>query len=53
MTQEQDIAKAILKGTTLSLIDAARLVKNILDFMPKNSGMSEIQFALKLLNAAK
>ena len=53
MTQEQDIAKAILKGTGLSLIDAARLVKNILDFMPKNSGMSEIQFCSKIIDCGK
>lgn len=53
MTQEQDIAKAILKGTTLSLIDVARLVKNILDFMPKNSGMSEIQFCAKIIECGK
>lgn len=43
----------LLKGTTLSLVDAARLVKNILDFMPKNSGMSEIQFCAKIIECGK
>ena len=43
----------LLKGTTLSLIDAARLVKNILDFMPKNSGVSEIQFCAKIIECGK
>ncbi|MBO7521213.1 MAG: tyrosine-type recombinase/integrase [Opitutales bacterium] len=53
MRHEQDIAKAILKGTRLSLVDAARLVKNILDFMPKNSGMNEIQFCSKIIDCGK
>ena len=53
MTHEQDIAKAILKGTGLSLVDAARLIKNILDFMPKNSELTPAQFCGKIIDCGK
>ncbi len=53
MTHENDIAKAILCGTDLTLVDAARLIRSILDFMPKVSNLTEAQFCTKIIETGK
>ena len=53
MTHENDIAKAILNGTNLTLIDAVRLIRSVLDFMPKGSNLTEAQFCTKIIESGK
>ena len=53
MTHENDIAKEILCGTDLTLVDAARLIRSILDFMPKGSNLTEAQFCTKIIETGK
>ena len=53
MTHENDIAKAILNGTNLTLVDAARLIRSVLDFMPKGSNLTEAQFCTKIIESGK
>ena len=42
-----------MRGTGISLLDAARLVRNILDALPKNSSIAPIQFCAKVIEVAK
>ena len=42
-------AKRILTGTDVSVLDAARIAKNILDAKPKNFALTDLQFCAKLI----
>ena len=42
-------AKRILTGTDVSVLDAARIAKNILDAKPKNFALPDLQFCAKLI----
>ena len=53
MDNEIISAKTLLKGTGISLLDAARLVRNILDALPKNSSIAPIQFCAKVIEVGK
>ena len=53
MDKEIISAKTLLKGTGISLLDAARLVRNILDALPKNSSIAPIQFCAKVIEVGK
>lgn len=44
MTNEILSAITLLEGTSISLLDAARLVRNILDSKPQVSSFSDIEF---------
>ena len=53
MDKEIISAKTLLKGMGISLLDAARLVRNILDSLPKNSSIAPIQFCAKVIEVGK
>ncbi len=53
MDKEIISAKTLLKGTGISLLDAARLVRNILDALPKNSSIAPIEFCAKVIEVGK
>ena len=53
MDKEIISAKTLLKGTGISLLDAARLVRNILDALPKNASIAPIQFCAKVIEVGK
>lgn len=53
MDKEIISAKTLLKGTGISLLDAARLVRNILDALPKNSSIVPIHFCSKVIEVGK
>ena len=53
MDKEIISAKTLLRGTGISLSDAARLVRNILDALPKNSNTEPIQFCAKVIEVGK
>lgn len=42
-------AKRILTGTDVSVLDAARIAKNILDTKPKNFVLTDLQFCAKVI----
>ena len=42
-------AKRILTGTDVSVLDAARIAKNILDAKPKNFALTDLQFCAKVI----
>ena len=42
-------AKRILTGTDVSVLDAARIAKNILDAKPKNFVLTDLQFCAKVV----
>ena len=42
-------AKRILTGTDVSVLDAARIAKNILDAKPKNFSLTDLQFCAKVI----
>ena len=42
-------AKRILTGTDVSVLDAARIAKNILDAKPKNFVLTDLQFCAKII----
>ena len=44
MDNEIISARTLLRGMDISLLDAARLVRNILDALPKNSSIAPIEF---------
>ncbi len=46
-------AKSLLLGTGISLLDAARLVRNILDAKTKNPTISAIEFCHKVIETGK
>lgn len=53
MNQDISTAKALLKGSGISLLDAARIVRNILDARPKAHPLSPLQFCAKVAEAGK
>lgn len=53
MDNEIISARALLRGSDISLLDAARLVRNILDALPKNSNIAPIQFCAKVIEVGK
>lgn len=53
MDNEIISARALLRGSDISLLDAARLVRNILDALPKNSSIAPIQFCAKVIEVGK
>ena len=53
MDNEIISAKALLRGMDISLLDAARLVRNILDALPKNSSIAPIEFCAKVIEVGK
>ncbi len=44
-------AKRILTGTDVSVLDAARIAKNILDAKPNNFALTDLQFCAKVIEA--
>lgn len=46
---EAILAANLLKGTGISILDAARLIKNALDFKPSSTKLSPIQFCTKII----
>ena len=42
-------AKALLRGTDISLLDAARLVRNALDAFSQDFGLTSVQFCAKVI----
>lgn len=53
MDKEIISARALLRGMDISLLDAARLVRNILDALPKNSSIAPIEFCAKVIEVGK
>ena len=53
MDNEIISAKALLRDMDISLLDAARLVRNILDALPENSSIAPIQFCSKVIEVGK
>ena len=53
MTNEILSAQALLGGTGISILDAARLVKNILDTFPQGSNIAPIQYCSKIIETGK
>jgi len=55
MTNEISCAQALLKGTGVSILDAARLICNALDGLPVSgmSGLSPLQFCSKIIETGK
>lgn len=49
MNTEYISAKKILTGTDVSVLDAARIAKNILDTKPKNFALTDLQFCAKVI----
>ena len=49
MNTECISAKRILTGTDVSVLDAARIAKNILDAKPKNFALTDLQFCAKVI----
>ena len=49
MNTEYISAKRILTGTDVSVLDAARIAKNILDAKPKNFILTDLQFCAKVI----
>ena len=53
MNKELISARALLKGKYISVLDAARLICNIADFMPKKSKLTTLQFCAKVIEIGK
>ena len=53
MNNELLSARALLRGKNISVLDAARLICNIADFMPKKSKLTTIQFCAKIIEIGK
>ena len=51
MTNEFISAKTLLERKGISLLDAARLICNALDYLPRNSTLTPIQFCSKIIEA--
>ena len=49
MNTEYISAKRILTGTDVSVLDAARIAKNILDAKPNNFALTDLQFCAKVI----
>lgn len=53
MNKKYSSALTLLEDNDITVLDAVRIVKNILDSMPNNSAMSEIQFCNKIIEIGK
>ena len=53
MDKEIQSAQVLLEKSGISLLDAARLVKNILDAFPQGSNIAPIQFCSKIIETGK
>ena len=53
MTNEFISAKTLLERKGISLLDAARLICNALDYLPRNSTLTPIQFCSKIIEAGQ
>ena len=53
MTNEFISAKTLLESKGISLLYAARLICNALDYMPRNSTLTPIQFCSKIIEAGQ
>ena len=53
ISEEAQMVQKLLTGNNITLIDAARLIKNILDFMPKGSNLTDVQFCTKIIETGK
>ena len=53
MTNELISANALLEDKGISVLDAARLICNVLDYLPKNSTLTPIQFCSKIIETGK
>ncbi len=53
MTNELFSANTLLERKGISLLDAARLICNALDYLPKNSTLTPIQFCSKIIEAGQ
>lgn len=53
MTNEIISAKTLLEHKGISLLDAARLICNALDYLPRNSTLTPIQFCSKIIEAGQ
>ena len=49
MDKKYFLAKKLLIGCRLSIVNATRLIKNILDAKPSNSPLTDIQFVAKVI----
>ncbi|MBQ6534519.1 MAG: tyrosine-type recombinase/integrase [Opitutales bacterium] len=53
MTNEIYSARVLLEGSGISLLDAARLIRNALDARPPDSAVPPVQFCSKIIEAGK
>lgn len=53
MTNEFLSAQTLLEGREISILDAVRLVCNMLDSLPKNSTLTPLQFCSKIIEVGK
>lgn len=53
MTNELISANTLLEDKGISVLDAARLICNVLDYLPKNSTLTPIQFCSKIIETGK
>ncbi len=51
MTKSQRIAQALLRGTGLSLIDAARLIRQIMDLKPQECSQQAAAYCTRVIQA--
>ena len=54
-TMEHDFisAQTLLNGTGVTLLDAARLIRNILDAKPRGGKLDDVQFCAKIIETGK
>ena len=53
MRNELISANTLLEDKGISVLDAARLICNVLDYLPKNSTLTPIQFCSKIIETGK
>ena len=53
MSKEIKLSCILLEGTKISILDAARLIKNMLDAFPENSSLTPIQFCSRIIELGK
>ncbi|MBO6101805.1 MAG: tyrosine-type recombinase/integrase [Opitutales bacterium] len=53
MKNKIEISEELLRGTGVSVVDAARVIKNILDFLPKGSKLTPLQFCSKVADLGR
>ncbi len=53
MKHEIIAANILLSGTNISILDAARLIKNILDAKDEKSSLNALEFCNKIIDIGK